>query len=416
MRRTGLAALLVVVMAGLSACSFQGLNSLAIPGAQGTGNGSYEISAIIPTAAGLESNAPVMIDDATVGSVGPITLQDWNAHVDIRLDPGVKVPRGSHVMVGMTSVLGSSHLQIVQPENPTGGVMEAGDEIPLTKCPEQSNITTSPGAPAVPDINAAQQVAACTYPTTEQVLSSLSVVLNGGGLAQFGDIVHEMNSVFTGRQETIRKLVPRLDTLVGDLNRQKANIIRATEGLDRLAASINEQTPTVEKALSDGPEILGLLNEQKQQFIDTLGALGKLSKTSNDILDANDKDIKTIVSNLAPVLDQLQATGPALTQSLGFFLTFPFYEGAIPKIVKGDYVNSDLVLDLSFQRLSRGLLSSVGLVGPEGIVGRQAGAAKRGLDPFTSPLSPAGMQPREKKPSGRTPASSAPTSKKSGGN
>ncbi|NED63265.1 virulence factor Mce, partial [Streptomyces sp. SID10244] len=120
-------------------------------------------------------------------------------------------------------------------------------------------------------------------PTTEQVLSSLSVVLNGGGLAQFGDIVHEMNSVFTGRQDTISKLVPRLNTLVGDLNNQKANIIRATEGLDRLAASINEQTPTVEKALADGPQILGLLNEQKQQFTDTLGALGKLSKTSNDI-------------------------------------------------------------------------------------------------------------------------------------
>ncbi|GAA3701235.1 MlaD family protein [Gordonia hankookensis] len=417
MRRARIAVIAAVLIAGVSGCSFQGLNSMAIPGAQGTGNGSYQISAMIPTAAGLVSNAPVMIDDATVGSVGPITVDNWNAHVDIRLNPGVTVPRGSHVMVGMTSVLGSSHLQIVQPENPTGGVMAAGEEIPLTKCPEQSNITTSPGAPSVPDINSAQQVAACTYPTTEQVLSSLSVVLNGGGLAQFGDIVHEMNSVFTGRQDTISKLVPRLNTLVGDLNNQKANIIRATEGLDRLAASINEQTPTVEKALADGPQILGLLNEQKQQFTDTLGALGKLSKTSNDIIDANDKDIKTIVSNLAPVLDQLQATGPALTQSLGIFLTFPFYESAIPKIVKGDYVNSDLVLDLTFGRLSRGLLSSVGLVGPEGIVGQQAGAAKRGLDPFTSPLSPEGMQPNKKQSNGRTPATaSAPAPKKSGGN
>lgn len=45
-----------------------------------------------------------------------------------------------------------------------------------------------------------------------------------------------------------------------------------------------------------------------------------------------------------PVVDQLSQTGPALTQSLGLLLTFPFYEGAIHKIVKGDYVNSDLTL------------------------------------------------------------------------
>ncbi|AZG47925.1 MlaD family protein [Gordonia insulae] len=420
MRRAGLAGVILAsVMVAVSACGFQGLNSMAIPGAQGTSDGSYEIAAMIPTAAGLVTNAPVMINDATVGSVGKIEVQDWNAHVGIRLDKGVTVPRGSHVMVGMTSVLGSSHLQIIQPEKPTGGVMAPGDEIPLTKCPEQSNITTDPSVPAVPDINSAQQVAACTYPTTEQVLSSLSVVLNGGGLAQFGDIVHEMNSVFTGRQDVISRLIPRLNTLIGDLNRQKANIIRAMDGLDRLSASINAQTPTVEKALADGPAILGLLVEQRQQFTDTLAALGKLSKTSNDILDANDQDIKTIVSNLSPVLDQLAATGPALTQSLGIFLTFPFYEEAIPHIVKGDYVNADLVLDLSFERLSRGLASSVGLVGPEGVLGQPAGAAKRGLNPFTSPLSPDGMQPRtsKKQPKTRAPASTtAPAPAQGGGN
>lgn len=111
-------------------------------------------------------------------------------------------------------------------------MMSPGDEIPLTKCPEQENLST-PKDP-VPDITAAQQVQACTFPTTEQVLSSLSVVLNGGGLSQFGDIVHELNNVFAGRQDVITKLLPRLNRLVGDLNGQRNNIIRAMEGLDRL--------------------------------------------------------------------------------------------------------------------------------------------------------------------------------------
>ncbi|MDS1113130.1 MCE family protein [Gordonia westfalica] len=381
------AAALALILAG---CSFDGPNSLPVPGAEGTGGGSYEITALIPSAAGLVNNAPVLIDDATVGSIGDIEVKDWNALVTIRLNDGVIVPRGSHVMVGLTSVLGSTHLEIVQPAEPEGGRLEPGDEIPLTKCPEQSNIVTDPSVPAVPDINAAQQVSACTYPSTEQVLSSLSVVLNGGGLSQIGDIVHEMSEVFGGREDQIKELIPRLNTLVADLDAQKGNIIRATEGLDRLSRTMNEQAGTIERALADSPQILQLLVDQRQQFLDTLGSVATLSKTANDILDANSEDIVTIVEGIEPALDQLQAAGPAMTQSLNILLTFPFYEPTIRQIVKGDYVNSDLVLDLTVERLSKSMFASLGVTGPEGVFGRPAGAAARGLNPFIAPLQPGG--------------------------
>lgn len=381
------AASLALILAG---CSFDGPNSLPVPGAEGTGGGSYEITALIPSAAGLVNNAPVLIDDATVGSIGDIEVEDWNALVTIRLNDGVIVPRGSHVMVGLTSALGSTHLEIVQPAEPEGGRLEAGDQIPLTKCPEQSNIVTDPSVPAVPDINAAQQVSACTYPSTEQVLSSLSVVLNGGGLSQIGDIVHEMSEVFGGREDQIKKLIPRLNTLVADLDAQKGNIIRATEGLDRLSRTMNEQSGTIERALDDSPQILQLLVDQRQQFLDTLGSVATLSKTANDILDANSEDIVTIVEGIEPALDQLQAAGPAMTQSLNILLTFPFYEPTIRRIVKGDYVNSDLTLDLTLERLNKSMFASLGVTGPEGVFGRPAGAAARGLNPFIAPLQPGG--------------------------
>jgi len=36
-----------------------------------------------------------------------------------------------------------------------------------------------------------------TYPSTEQTLSALSVVVNGGGVGQIGDIVREFNAALT---------------------------------------------------------------------------------------------------------------------------------------------------------------------------------------------------------------------------
>ncbi len=374
----------------LVGCGFSGANTIPVPGAPGTGDGSYRISAIVPTAAGLVTNAPIMLQDATIGSIGSITVDDWKARIEMRLDKGSQVPAGSYVMVGMTSVLGSSHLQVVQPDNPSGPMLKAGDTIPLAKCPEQQNLApTAAAGQQIPDVSVAQQISACTFPTTEQVLSSLSVVLNGGGLSQFGDIVTEVNKVFKGRQDTIVKLVPRLNDLVGSLNSQRGNIIRAIEGLDRMTATMNAQRATIEKALADSPKILQLFVDQRQQLVDALGAIGKLSSTADDILKANSDDIRTAVKALVPTLDQLQSTGPALTQSLGVLLSFPFPESAINKVVKGDYVNTDLNLDLTFARLGQGLFpSALGsrILGPEALAGRPAGAARRGLNPFRSPM------------------------------
>lgn len=108
--------------------------------------------------------------------------------------------------------------------------------------------------------------------------------------------------------------------------------------------------------------------------------MATLSETANKVLKANSDDIKTIVANLEPAIDQLQQTGPALTQSLNILLTFPFYEPTIPTIIKGDYVNSDLVLDLTPSRLNKSMFATARFIGPEGVVGKPASGAKRGLN------------------------------------
>ncbi|MGQ7524406.1 hypothetical protein ACTGW5_11090, partial [Streptococcus suis] len=93
--------------------------------------------------------------------------------------------------------------------------------------------------------------------------------------------------------ESIRALVPRLNTLISDLSSQSGDIIDAMDGLDRLSTTINQQKPTVEKALADGPAILAMHNDERDKFTGALSALSGLSKTVNDVLLANTDDIKT---------------------------------------------------------------------------------------------------------------------------
>ncbi|EGD55414.1 MlaD family protein [Gordonia neofelifaecis] len=407
------AAACLIAVPVTAGCSSNTISTVSAVGAAGTSSDAYRITAMIPSAAGLVRNAPVMMHDATVGSVGDITIDDWSAKVTLRLNGDVKVPVGSHAMIGMTSVLGSSHIAIVPPEHPTGQYLAPGGSLALPNCPEQQNLAQT-DAKKVPDITSAQTVDPCMYPTTEQVLSSLSVVLNGGGLSQMGDVVHELDQIVGGNEGTLKSLIPRLNVLVSDLNSQTENIISAMEGLDRLSATINRQTPTVQRALESGPKILQLLVDQRKNLTSAMDGVGKLSKTANDVLKANSDDIKTIVPNMRELLDQLSMTGPALTNSLRILLTFPFVEEQIPTIVKGDYVNSDLVLDLTWNRLGKTMLASVTATGPETIVGKPAGGSKKGADPFSAPLKKGPTERKQSNPANPSPLDLLP--KIQGGN
>lgn len=402
--------IVVPVMAG---CSSGTISTVSAVGAAGTGSDAYRITARIPSAAGLVRNAPVMMNDATVGSVGDITIDDWTAKVTLRLNGDVKVPVGSHAMIGMTSVLGSSHIAIVPPDHPSGQYLREGGSLALPNCPEQQNLAqTDPKK--IPDITSAQTVDPCMYPTTEQVLSSLSVVLNGGGLSQMGDVVHELDQIVGGNEGTLKSLIPRLNTLVSDLNTQTDNIIDAMSGLDRLAETINRQTPTVQRALESGPRILQLLVDQRKNLTSAMDGVGKLSATANEVLRENSDDIKTIVPNMRELLDQLSMTGPALTNSLRILLTFPFVEDLIPTIVKGDYVNSDLVLDLTWNRLGKTMVASVTAAGPETVVGKPAGGAKQGANPYSAPLKKGPTERKQQNPANPSPLDLLP--KIQGGN
>ena len=58
-------------------CAFHGLNSLPLPGAVGRGPGANIYHVELPNVGTMESNSPVMIDDVVVGSVGPMTVKNW---------------------------------------------------------------------------------------------------------------------------------------------------------------------------------------------------------------------------------------------------------------------------------------------------------------------------------------------------
>ncbi|WP_431235971.1 MCE family protein (plasmid) [Mycolicibacterium psychrotolerans] len=324
--RTVVTVLAIVSATGISACGWQGVNSLTLPGTEGGGAGSYQIQAQLPNVANIQPNSRVRVGDMTVGNVTKIERQDWHALVTMRLNGDVELPANCFAKLGQTSVFGTVHIELAPPPDVAPeGRLHNGSLIPLSH--------------------------AGAYPTTEQTLAVASMLLNGGGLGRIQDITKAFSTAFAGREDDLRSLIHRLDEFIGHLDEQKDDIIAATESVNTLADQFARQQPVVDKALATIPDALVVLKDQRNALAEAFTRLGQFSALAADSAHQTKDALAQEFKNIAPVLESLANAGPALTRSLSLLTTFPFAKENVTKILRGDALNITMIIDMTLSRI-----------------------------------------------------------------
>ena len=311
-------------------CAFHGLNSLPLPGAVGRGPGADIYHVEMANVVTMESNSPVMIDDVVVGSVGAMKVKDWHADVEISVKRDVVIPANVVASIGQTSLLGSMHLELNPPLGQPGvGRLRPGATIPLSR--------------------------SSAYPSTEQTLSSLSLVVNGGGLGQIGDIIHNFSAALAGRGGAVRDLINRFDTFVGILDQQRDNIIASITALDQLAGTFAAQHDVITEALRKLPPALNVLIKERPRLTAALDHLRTFSNTATGVINDTQADLVRNLKNLEPTIKGLADVGPNLDLALAALTVFPFTQNFVDRAIRGDYFNLHVDLDLTIPKLKSGL-------------------------------------------------------------
>ena len=319
------------VMLTATGCAFHGLNSLPLPGAVGRGAGADIYHVELANVLTMESNSPVMIDDVVVGSVGPMRVKDWHADVEISVKHGLVIPANVVASVGQTSLLGSMHVELNPPLGQPGtGRLRPGATIPLNR----SSI----------------------YPSTEQTLSSLSLVVNGGGLGQIGEIIHNFSAALSGRGSAVRDLLNRLDTFVGTLDAQRDNIVTSIQALDRLAETFAGQRDVLTEALRKVPPALEVFIKERPRLTAALDHLRTFSNTATTVVNNTQADLVKDLKNLEPTIRALADVGPGLGFALAASTVFPFTQNFVDRAVRGDYFNIQFQFDFTIPKLKNSLL------------------------------------------------------------
>lgn len=325
-RRAATAMALLVVAVTASGCGWRGLNTLGLPGTEGRGPGAYTILAQLPEVNRLEPNSRVRVGDVTVGTVAKIERQGWHALLTIRLNGDVDLPANATVALGQTSLLGSLHIELAAPASVAPeGKLHQGSLIPLSS--------------------------AGSYPTTDQTLAAVSMLLNGGGIGRIQEITTALGTAFAGREKDLRSLIAQLDTFIADANEQSDDIIAATDSLNNVARKFAEQKPVVDRALQTLPKALSVLKDERDQLADAADRLGKFGALATDSINRTKHALVQELKDVGPVLESLANAGPALTRALGLYPTYPFATETIPKWFRGDAANLTAVIDLTLSRL-----------------------------------------------------------------
>jgi phospholipid/cholesterol/gamma-HCH transport system substrate-binding protein len=317
----------------LSGCDFD-VYALPLPGGTDVGDNPIEVTVQFQDVLDLVPKSTVKVNDVSVGQVKDIELDGYHAEVTLELRNDTKLPDNAIAEIRQTSLLGEKFVSLSAPatgasEEPLGD----GDVIDLDRTGRN--------------------------PEVEEVLGALSLILNGGGVAQLKTIAQELNKAVSGREDDVRSVLSQIDTFTGNLDTNKAQIVDAIEALNRLALSAHQQEGNIDEALEELPSALTSIDGQRQDLVKMLQALDQLSDVGVRVIDASKTATIDSLRQLQPVLNQLAASGDNFVKAFNVFLTYPFVDevvGRDPQVARnlhmGDYTNLSITLEVD---LSQGL-------------------------------------------------------------
>ena len=329
---------LVMVALVLSSCgSWKGIANVPLPGGPGTGSNKMTIYVQMPDTLALNVNSRVRVADVYVGRVREIALKNWIATLTLDLESNIKLPVNTLAKIGQTSLLGSQHVQLDAPPDPSPQLFKNGDTIPLKN--------------------------SSAFPTTERVLASIATILRGGGVQNLETIQTEINNLLTGRADQIREFLNRLDTFTDELNQQRQDITRAIDSTNRLLAIVAQRNDTLDRVLTEFPPLIKHFADTRDLFADAVEALGRIGVAADNALAPSSANLHTNLQNLQRPLKQLGRASPYLVGALKLMLTAPFSIENVPKVVRGDYMNLSPLIDLTLSAIDNGVLSGTGVSG-----------------------------------------------------
>ncbi len=325
MRRLAAVTTAVTASVLLAGCGsgFHGVYNVPLPGGAALGSHPIEVTAQFTDVLDLVPQSGVKVNNVAVGRVTKISLEPdgRTADVTMKINGDVHLPANAVASVQQTSLLGEKYIALAAPADQAAtGTLASGARI--------SDNSTTQGV------------------QLEQVFGALSLLLNGGGVAQLQEVTTQLNKAASGHESDIRSFLTSADKVIAQLNTHRASITKALDGLDALSKSLAANNSKISNVLANFSPGLKVLANQRSQLVTMLQALDQLSGVTVSTLNASQAEMVADLKQLQPILANLASAGTSLPQSLQVLLTYPFPDAGALNAIRGDYLNAFITTNL----------------------------------------------------------------------
>ncbi|MEC3914206.1 MlaD family protein [Nocardia sp. CDC160] len=292
LRRTALRRTIVAVAVSATAVVATGcgvtVESLPLP-KPGAGGETYTVHAVFDNALNLPDQAKVKIGGSDVGVVTKITTKDYKANVDLAIRKDIELPEGSTAELRQATPLGDVFVAVSKPKTAPGAAM-IKDGGQLTN--------TSAGA------------------TVEELLMSISLLFNGGGIASLSKLTAELDSIVGGRGDQLAHVLTQMTSVMTSLNTNSARIDGTLAGFSALADTIEANHQQLGQVADSLPSMIGAIAENNQALGDLLTKVSTTSAALGDYANTTSDSLASLLDNVSQLMTALSKTdqtlGPAL--------------------------------------------------------------------------------------------------------
>ena len=190
----------------------------------------YDISVNFKQAIGLRPNADVCMAGFKVGKVKNIVLEVDHVRVDMGINEGYKIPRGSNFSITSDGIMGEQFVNITAPAN--------GE---LSDFYKEGEVISGNEAPTVDDVIVGVNK---TMDKVQDLLNSMNLLI---GDENFRNDIHDMTTNMKQATANLDKLTATLSQMALD---NQGNIQQMTHNLSMLTASLMRSADSVEQMVA----------------------------------------------------------------------------------------------------------------------------------------------------------------------
>ncbi|RDI51871.1 MCE family protein [Nocardia mexicana] len=288
-RRTGFAVVCAVVTAGSTGCAVT-VENLPMP-KPGIGAPGYTIHASFRDALNLPDHAHVRIGGTDIGTVTGITSTNFIADVEMLIRQDISLPRGTTAELRQATPLGDMSVAMTLPAAPEAGPpLREGDTIGTDRTGTAASV--------------------------EQLMMSVSMLINGGGINQAAQISAQMDSMFAGRGPQLSHLLSEMTSVIDALNRRTGDIDATLQGLNTLSGELARRKAELGSAADTFPQLLGLVNENNQRIVDLTAKVSTTMAALGDFTDTSGPQFLSLFDSIQQLMSGFTDMGDNLTQAL----------------------------------------------------------------------------------------------------